>query len=1254
MKLFLLALSFASALLWSQTSTSQITGTVSDSSQAVVPGAKVTATNEATGITYTQQTTAAGLYAFPSVPVGSYTIKVEAAGFRTYERRAVVVQINTPLQVDVAMEVGATTETVKVEASAEQLQTANATLGGVVEQKAIVNLPLNGRNPLSLLVLEAGVTQRSGGTLNVNGARNGANNVTIDGIEANESTSPNAVNNVFRVNPDNVQEFKVTTSNQTPEEGRNSGATVSIATRSGTNEFHGTLFHFFRNTALNAQEFFSKAQDTGKPVIKLNQYGWEFGGPIRKNKTFFFGSWQGQKVNFEDPVDKQFGESVDVYGALARTGIFRYFRPNAANPVVINGQRITQNSPLLVDRATGQLAAGVRTCGSETDLGCVASYNIPGGDPRGIGLNRTVSSLFGNYPLPNNFNVGDGLNTGGYQWNPPFRIRGPHYMARVDHTFNEYNTLFVRYLGSEQNTLGGDPLNGRPQIFPNTPPRGEVFRPAHNAAVSYRRVFSPRLVNELTLGFARFNFLFTRGEANPAFPNIPPFTFNNSDVDYTNAPRTARQVNTYQLIDNLSFITGKHVYKFGGNIRFYQHNDQRGDLGGGNTTPAISLSATIRPPTGFPAAPGIAAPDQARLLGAINDLLGIPARLQQIFLGDIRSNNFLPFRAGERSVTLWNQGQRAKQFNFFAQDEWKLSRKLTMTYGVRWEINLAPTEAGGRAFTPDRMIDGRDGPVTFVNTNRWYQNNNFGAIAPRLAFAYSPDQKTVFRTGYGIAFDPISTFQVTAAAVSVPGQSFTCSATPGGATTPGCATVPDVRLGQGFPLELPAPTAQPASFLRLPAQNLANSPAVTVFDQNMKLPTVHQWNFSIQRELPKGIVAQVSYVGRRGTRLYRSFDINQVTATRPLLDSFRIMQGNLNNGCNPDGTGCRAGGTGTPVPLVTQGVLTTAFVNTTATQNDLRQNAAGNFAGRVEQTFAPNITAPLGMRPNQQFGRITYLDNGGDSIYHSLQVTARKRFDSAGFLLGLAYTLGKSIDNQSVDPVTASANGGLSTTNARTPMDINNFALERGRSDFDQRHVLNLTWIYELPFGQGKMIGKNASGILNHFIGGWSLNGFSTTMTGEPYSIRSGVLTHNFSAQSRAALANPSGGLPESKLQDKAGVIGPVMFQDASAFVIPGAGETGFGRNLFQGPGYWNVDMGVTKAIKISERYRLFFRTEAFNLFNRANFRNPRDASVGTPSIISPVFAQTCCVTLSTASSTSVNQNGESWRVLQLALKLQF
>src|SRR5881396_3080326 len=204
------------------------------------------------------------------------------------------------------MEIGQVSEVVTVQGGAEQLQTANATIGNVVEQKAIEALPLNGRNPLTLLLLEPGVVQRSfggaGSGVHVNGARDRAYNVTIDGIEANESSVPNPVSNLYRITPDNVQEYKVTTNNATAEEGRNSGASVSVATRSGTNEFHGTVFEFVRNTALNANEFFASAQGTPKPEIKLHQFGFETGGPIRKNRTFFFGSWQGQNTKFAQPI----------------------------------------------------------------------------------------------------------------------------------------------------------------------------------------------------------------------------------------------------------------------------------------------------------------------------------------------------------------------------------------------------------------------------------------------------------------------------------------------------------------------------------------------------------------------------------------------------------------------------------------------------------------------------------------------------------------------------------------------------------------------------------------------------------------------------------------------------------------------------------------------------------------------------------------------------------------------------------------
>lgn len=1255
---------FVCAAAWGQTSTSRISGTVLDASGAVVPRAAVTLTNDATGVSERQETTDAGLYSFPSVPVGVYTLKVEAPGFRTAVRGGIVLQVNTPLTLDVTLEVGAPTESVVVSASAEVLQTSSATLGNVVEQRAIVNLPLNGRNPLTLLMYERGVTQRSGNTVTVNGARPTANNVTIDGIEANESSYSNPTNNVFRLNPDNVQEFKVTTLNPTPEEGRNSGANISIATRSGTNEYHGTLFEYFRNTALNAHEFFAKAQGKAKPVIQLNQYGFELGGPVKRNKTFFFVNWQGQKVNFADPIDKAFG-TVNLYSPSALNGIFRYWIADPANPLVINGQKITQNTPLLVDPATGKYAAGVRDCQGSGDTNCVASFNIFAADPLGRGMDAAVKSVLGRYPAPNAYSAGDGLNTGVYVWNTPFRIRGPHYLIRLDHQLSSKHSVFARYLGARQETLGGDPLNSRPVVLPGFPPRGEVFRPAKNLAIGFRTVLSPRVVNELTLGLARFEFLFTQGEANPAFPNQPRFTFNNSTVDYRANPRTYRAVTTPQIVENLSFISGRHVYRFGANMRFYQHNDQRGDVGGTSLVPAISLSRVTRPPLGFslPAVasstrPGIAAVDLNRLQGMINDLLGIPAGLTQVFLGDLKSDVFLPFQTGEKSVTLWAQGQRLKQYNFYAQDEWKLRPNLTVNYGARWEINLPPTEAGGRVYVPDRMIDGRDGPVTFVPAKRWYQNKNLGAVAPRVSLAWSPERMrgTVFRTGYSMAFDPIGSFVVTSVATSVPGQTFRCSSQfsrSGGklATTPGCAPVPDIRLGDGFPRELPPPSVKPSSFLSPPAQVSSNAPPVRVFDQNLQMPTVHMWNFDIQHELPGGFLMSAAYVGRRGTRLYRAWDANQIDIT-PILPSFLAMRHNLRlgGGCRPDGT--LTGGAPCPgaqeVPIVRQGLVTSAFVNSSATQSELAQNAAGSFGNRIERS-----TLNARLRMNPQFAQIMYVDNGGDSIYHAAQFALRRRFDRAGLLLNAAYTLGKSIDNLSLDPVHASVGGGLTTTSSRTPADARNYRNERARSDYDQRHVLNIAGVYELPFGRGKTWLGNAARPLDLLVGGWSISGLYSYQSGEPFTVRSGALTHNASAQSRAALKEGMA-LPEAKLQSKAGVIGPVLFADASAFTFPEPGQLGLGRNIFQGPSFHNLDASVSKLFLATERIKVTLRGEFFNALNHPNFRNPRDASVGSPAITSTVFGQTCCITLSTASSATTNQRGESWRVIQLALRLTF
>jgi len=1291
----LILLTIAATFAVAQTGTSRITGRVVDAKQASIAGASVTITNEATRVTQTQTTTEAGVYSFDSLPVGNYTITVEQSGFKKFQSTGNQLEVNTPLTVDAMLEIGQVSEVVTVQGGAEQLQTANATLGNVVEQKAIESLPLNGRNPLTLLLLEPGVVQRSAGGagsgVHVNGARDRAYNVTIDGIEANESSVPNPVSNLYRINPDNVQEFKVTTNNATAEEGRNSGASISIATRSGTSEYHGTGFFFFRNEALNSNEFFANAQGTPKPQIRMGQYGLEIGGPIRKNKTFFFGSYQSNRIDFTQPIDQTFGIPI-VYTPEARNGIFRYFVPDPANPLVIGGQTITRNNPLLVNPATGALV--IPLCATSTSVRCVQTYDIRSAinNPNNIAgrtFDSTVAGILSPVPLPNNFSSGDGLNTAAFLWNPPTQVRGPAIAIRIDHNFNDSNSVFARYLWSDYNTLKGDPLNGRPQVYPTGPPLGEVFRRTSNLAISYRRVISPRVVNELTMGYARFGFLFTQGEANPKWPDVPPFDFTSLSEPYINTPRTARWVTTPQLLDNLSIVHGAHVFRTGLNLRFYRHVDQRGQPGGINVTPSVTFAAgsSGRDPFttaggGFRRAGGVnTSNDEVTLGGLINNLYGLPSNIRQVFISNLSADTFLPFKTGDK-ITLYAEKHNLDQYNFYFQDEWKVRPNLTLNYGARWELNPpANTSPSANVFVASTPIVGTPlpvtpavnlpGAVTFVKANHWYEGSFNGAIGPRFGLAYSPDfksglmrtlfggnAKSVIRLGYGIAFDTISSFQVTAAAGRIPGLVQSCSSNfPFTTITAGCVNSPDVNktVAGGFPTQLPAPSVKPSTFFTPPQQLRNVAPPITVFAPKMQLPTVHEWNFGIQRELPWGLVMQASYIGRRGEHLFMAYDANQINAD-PIVPSFVQMQQGVVRTTTPVFSQLVSAfiAAGQTSPQATASATT--FVNSSTTTGELAINNAGSFARRIEETVLG-----LKLRPNQQFAAITYLDNSGDSNYHAAQFTLRRRF-SSGLGLTAAYTFGKSIDNQSVDPVGAASGGGLSTTNSRTPTDIRNFREERARSDFDRTQVFTAASVWELPVGRGRRFFNSSNGLTNQVLGGWTINAIYTYMTGEPFAVRSGSFTANGNHESRAGVQQPV----KAQLQELPGqtFAGPVLFKPVTvatcgvdltqAFCLPAAGQNGAGRNIFVAPSYWNLDLGFIKTFPITERVKIQFRTEMFNALNHPNFDNPRDASSGSPSIRANSFAQTCCATVAPPSTQTIVQTGESARVIQFALKLQF
>jgi hypothetical protein len=388
------------------------------------------------------------------------------------------------------------------------------------------------------------------------------------------------------------------------------------------------------------------------------------------------------------------------------------------------------------------------------------------------------------------------------------------------------------------------------------------------------------------------------------------------------------------------------------------------------------------------------------------------------------------------------------------------------------------------------------------------------------------------------------------------------------------------------------------------------------------------------------MVLQVAYVGNRGERLYTGLDLNQVNAA-PILPQFLTMQANVKAGCAPAGTGCPAGVTGQSIPLVNSGILTAAFVNSSATITDLSQNAAGNFAGRIEQT-----TMAAHLRPNQQFSSAVYFSNSADSVYHSLQTTLRKRF-AQGYMFNLAYTFSKVIDNHSSDPWS----NNVPTSNSSGVIDAHNIAAERAPANFDRTHSFTMTWIYELPFGNGRHWVSNPSKLVDALVGGWNIQGLNTLMTGSPFSVSSGVSTALFGANSRAVVV---GDMPDTSLKTKAGAIGPVYFPNASAFGIAAPGTTGMGRNMFRGAGYWGLDTSLSKSFVLTEKAKATFRLEAFNALNHSNYRGLGSTTVGSTSILSPNFGTACCQTLNTSSSTNIVPIGESYRVMQAVLKLSF
>ncbi len=1205
-------LSFATAFNASaQGTTSRITGTVTDNSGSAVSGATVTLKNEGTNASITVESSDSGAYTFDLIQVGTYTVSVEKQGFKKFVSTGNLVNINQSATVNISMDVGGIAETVTVVGSVEQVQTSSSgNLGTTVDQRTLESLPIvgsRGRNPLDLLNFQPGVVSginSAGGGVHVNGSRDRAFNFTLDGIDINESSAGGSNFTPLRPNPDSIEEFQVVTSNFTAELGRSSGAQVTFVTRSGKNRVFGNAFEYYRTPELNANEYQNNLNGRPKDQFVQHIFGGSVGGPIYKNKLFFFSNLQLLRS-----VDTAFITRT-VYTQAARNGLFRYV--TGTEPTLgANGQPIIrQNAP------TGTATPSVDASGNPLipvcpnplpnpiplGFACLNSYNVAS-NPTGVGLDPRLLAVINSTPLPNNFSAGDGLNTAGYTFGTPGRERQYDFVMKFDLKLNDKNQFYVRYGEGEQNTFGDGGANGGRPIFPNSPNIVDTFRSPKNFAFNYRWSPTSSVTNEFVFGISRFAFSFNTSQPDSAIP----FAFNLTSAPNINFSYNARSVKTYQFIDNVTWVKGNHIVKGGINFRLGRAFDDRSGVAGTQIEPIVGFGALLTTFGTF-GLPGTGAintvNDLPRLRSTINDLLGRIGSYSQAFVSDPNNpSQFAP--AGTR----WNFEATYPEYDFYAQDTYKLRPNLTIDLGLRWEFKLAPKSDGRPILAPDQPVTiGAPATNSIRFVERKLFNNDLNNLSPSIGAAWDPfnDGKTSIRVNYRLAYDRFATFLFSSSIFqSTPGNTF-------------LGNIPAFNDGVGAPngaflirngLPALAPTTTPQS-LRQP--NAFGTGSITVVDPDLKFPEIHQYAVSFQREIFKNAVLEVNYIGKRGTNLIGGYNSNQANlqatdsrcGSQTFLQAFIAVQNsttaNTPNGIclinyliagnnNPGGAGTTTFRTQFSTQLANNGVASAA--QTLSQRTGTASLAANGFSQFFFQRFT------------QYLGGLFVIDSNDVSRYNALEFIFKRRFNKGlGFQFG--YTLSKSKDTRSFDPVFTTVSTGATQAASSTPFDINDRRLNYAPSDFDRRHVFQATYVYELPFGRGRMFGSGIPKVLDYIAGGWQVAGNVLWTSGSPFTVYSGSNTFSNVVQSTADCNGCTRDI--GKLVQENGTNFWFDAATRALFSNPATGTNGnTGRNFFIKPRYFQTDLAVSKNVRLNERFNLDLRLDARNLFNTVSFDNP-------------------------------------------------
>lgn len=1160
-----LALFSVCTALYGQGTTSRINGSVEDATGSSVPNASIKLTSETTGVVFTTTTSSGGTWVFDAVQSGAYAVEAQAQGFKRFVSHNNMVTIGQPATVNIKLELGTVSEQVTVESSAEVVQTSTSgNLGNLVTQKAVEDLPIvgsRGRNPLNLVFTQPGVVSgaNTGGSSHVHGARDRAWNYTLDGIDINDSSQGGSETTSFRVNPDMLSEFRVQTGNNTAETGRNSGAQVSMITRSGGNQIHGSAFEFYRTPRLNASEWQNNLDNIGKAQLQQNIFGGGIGGPIRKNKTFYFGQIQLLRARTSANTSRT------VYTASARQGLLRYVRGGRNQPSGVSTASVDPS---------GNPLAGLN----------IGTYNVALSDPGRLGLDPTIQAALKDMPLPNNFAVGDGLNTAGYIFSAQASERQHDQTIKIDHVINDKNTLYGRVAWGRDDSICDTVNSGQP-VFPGQPCLVNTLRGPRNFAANWRTTPNARMTNELVIGQNRYDPIFGQPASLDKITFISTPVDNTAQYDFGNQ----RVVSTWQLVENFSWYRGNHAFKFGANLRRVREEDQRGSVAGLNATEEINFSTTIN--TVNPASFGLptdlnTAFDQPIFQNNINYLLGRVGQIQRGFVA----------KGNEWTKGTFQFDTRYPELEFYGQDSWKVRPNLTIDLGLRWEIRLSPTTPTNNILVPNQALVAGAAPS---NTVQWVPGdlfkNQMKNIGPSLGFAWDPwgTGKTSIRANYRTAFDRINNFVVASTILpNLPGSAFAAINTDFGQSGGRLANLPAL---------LP-PTAKPSTLTQPAAYSSASNTAI---DPNLKTATTHQWAVNIQREISRNTIVDIAYVGRRAYHLLGAYNVNQDQIyTNGFLDAFNVVKAGgdspLMNSLLTADSRLNAGETGSAM------VRRLFASNLTLNSIGALANSLATRLQNGQSVTALSANRPFAFIPYTQFsGGLNVIDSNDFSTYHALEAQiTRKLTDGISFNVG--YTWAKSMDTRSFDPTLTVVGTGNASTAANTPFDINNRRLNYAPSDFDRTHSLQANAVIELPFGKGKRWMNSSSGLLEKIIGGWEVAGLGRMTSGRPFTVFSGSNTVSNVNQSTANCAGCRRGDGSEFLDAASGLIWYFTAPERAKFSAPGAGQFGTtGRNFFVGPHYFVMDTSFQKRISLREGTSVEIRADVTNLTNSVMFGAP-------------------------------------------------